>query len=103
MQVIGVVKQIFESSIGFDGARWPLSVSFELPKLNEAATIKLGALGVKNGRAKIMACYLVCHVLSQGLVSQASQLVEMMQPALVSLANMGCYWKRAHTWSEFNV
>ena len=67
MQVLGVVKQIFESSSGFDGARWPLSVSFELPKLNEAATIELGAVGVKNGSAKTMACYLVCHVLSHGV------------------------------------
>ena len=55
---IGVMRQIFESASGFDGAKWPLFPSFELPRLTVGSAIPMGSVGVKNGRSKIMAMLL---------------------------------------------
>ena len=56
--ILGVVNQIFESERGFDGATWPLFPSFEVSGLLAGAPIPLGTVGIKNGRARIMAMLL---------------------------------------------
>ena len=56
--ILGVVNQIFESDRGFDGAKWPLFPAFEVSGLSPGAPIPLGSVGIKNGRAKIMAMLL---------------------------------------------
>jgi hypothetical protein len=55
---IGIIRQIFESSTGFDGAKWPLFPSFELPRLAIGSAIQPGTIGIKNGRGKLMAMFL---------------------------------------------
>ena len=89
--------------MGFDGGKWPLSVSFELPELHSGDSIPLGGTGIKIGRGRTMACHLTCHVLLQtNEVPEAQAIVEMFKPALVSLCTMGCNWKRAASWPEMN-
>ena len=85
--VQGVVSQIFESEMGFDGAKWPLFPNFESTGLQPGSIIPSGSVGIKNGRAKIMAMLLVCEALMCGSESAVCN-IEVLKPALMTVTKL---------------